>query len=172
MPKNLTTPKHLFTLYFRNFIFGVEDSLVSTVGLLSGVAIADVPTSTIFLSGIVLIFVEAFSMGAGSFLSEQSAEGYKTRKQATSITIILGGVIMFFSYFLAGFIPLSPYLFLSVEIAFWVSIIVSLFALFSLGVIAARLSKISIWKSALRMFLIGGTAIALGVLVGRIVSEL
>lgn len=26
--------------YFRNFIFGVEDSLVSTVGLLSGVAIA------------------------------------------------------------------------------------------------------------------------------------
>ena len=60
--------------YFRNFIFGVEDSLVSTVGLLSGIAIADVPGHTIFLTGVVLIFVEAFSMAAGTFLSEYSAE--------------------------------------------------------------------------------------------------
>ena len=54
-------------LYLRNFIFGVEDSLVSTVGLLSGVAVANVDQATIFLTGMVLIFVEAFSMGVGSF---------------------------------------------------------------------------------------------------------
>jgi VIT1/CCC1 family predicted Fe2+/Mn2+ transporter len=50
------------TIYLRNFIFGVEDSLVSTVGLLSGVAVAGVASRTILLTGVVLIFVEAFSM--------------------------------------------------------------------------------------------------------------
>ena len=54
----------------------MEDSLVSTVGLLSGVAVANVPMTTILLTGLILIFVEAISMAAGSFLSEYSAEGY------------------------------------------------------------------------------------------------
>jgi len=61
---------------FRNFIFGVEDSLVSTVGLLSGIAAADTSRFTIITTGIVLIFVEAFSMGIGSFLSEETSEQF------------------------------------------------------------------------------------------------
>lgn len=170
--KRKTNSKTIFALYFRNFIFGVEDSLVSTVGLLSGVAIADVPKSTIFLSGIVLIFVEAFSMGAGSFLSEQSAEGYKKRKETTSWTTVLAAIIMFVSYFASGFIPLFPYIILPVEIAFWTSIGAALFTLFILGLVAAKISKISLFQNGLRMLLIGGVAIGLGVTVGRIASSL
>ena len=60
--------------YLRNFVFGVEDSLVSTVGLLSGIAIAGMNRESIFATGVVLIFVEAVSMAAGSFLAETSAE--------------------------------------------------------------------------------------------------
>ena len=52
-----------YSLIVRNFTFGVEDSLVSTVALLAGIAIANVETKTIVLTGIVLIFVE----GAGNF---------------------------------------------------------------------------------------------------------
>src|SRR3989338_4103836 len=56
-------PEHIISqrtiVYIRNLIFGVEDSLVSTVDLLSGVAAAGVPRSVIFLTGVVLIFVEA-----------------------------------------------------------------------------------------------------------------
>ena len=40
--------------YLRSFIFGVEDSLVSTVGLLSGVAIANASRDTILLTGTVV----------------------------------------------------------------------------------------------------------------------
>ena len=61
-------PKDSFAHYFSSFIFGVEDSLVSTVGLLSGVAVAGVTRTDIFITGIILIFVEAFSMGVGNFL--------------------------------------------------------------------------------------------------------
>src|SRR5262245_46938731 len=67
--------------YFRNFVFGVEDSLVSTVGLLSGVAIAGLAREEIFLTGVILIFVEAVSMAAGSFLSESSAEEFATHSE-------------------------------------------------------------------------------------------
>ena len=53
--------KWVKALYIRNFVFGVEDSLASTVGLLSGIATAGVNASTIVVTGAVLIFVEAFS---------------------------------------------------------------------------------------------------------------
>ena len=57
--------------YLRNFIFGVEDSLVSTVGLLAGVAAGGVSSAVILTTGLVLIEVEGFSMGLGSFLTEE-----------------------------------------------------------------------------------------------------
>ena len=54
-------------IFVRNFIFGVEDSLVSTLGFLAGIAVAGIATRELVTSGIVLILVEAFSMGVGSF---------------------------------------------------------------------------------------------------------
>lgn len=156
-------------VYIRNFIFGVEDSLVSTVGLLSGVAAAGVTRDTILLTGIVLIFVEAFSMAAGSFLSEQSAEEYENRGGATLTSSLKAGLIMFVSYFVSGFIPLFPYLVSDVGRAFWLSICFSLASLFVLGLVGARFSEASMLKSALRMFVVGGVAIGVGVLVGGLI---
>lgn len=154
---------------FRNFIFGVEDGLVSTVGLLSGIAIAEVPRETIFLTGIVLIFVEAFSMAAGSFVSESSTEEY-TMGHDRPGRDLFAGITMFFSYFVSGFIPLSAYLFWPVATALWYSIAFSVIALFVLGAIGARFSHISILRSGLRMVVVGGLAIAIGVAAGLFVS--
>ena len=78
----------------------------------------------------------------------------------------MAAFIMFFSYFLAGFIPLFPYLIMAPELAIWISISLSLLALFFLGVIGAKISNINVLKSGLRMFLIGGAAIFIGVIVG------
>lgn len=156
--------------YFRNFIFGVEDSLVSTVGLLSGIAIANLPRETIFLTGVVLIFVEAFSMAAGSYLSEYSAEGYASASEGSSKHNLVSGTIMFFSYFVSGFIPLFPYLILPVQSALPLSIALSVIALFFLGVVGARMSKINVLKNGLRMALVGGMAIAVGFAAGSLLS--
>jgi len=156
--------------YVRNFIFGVEDSLVSTVGLLSGIAIAATPRDTILLTGVVLISVEAFSMGVGSYLSERSAADYKIGIGNRNNAPIRSGLIMLVSYFIAGFIPLAPYVFSVQPQAFWLSIGVSLAALLVLGAVGARLLKGKIWPSALRMFALGGLAIIIGVGVGQIVK--
>lgn len=156
--------------YLRNFIFGVEDSLVSTVGLLSGVAAAGASRSSIVLTGIVLVFVEAFSMAVGSFLAESSAEEYEHRTGVSPRRSVMDGIIMFFSYFVSGFIPLAPYLLLNIDRAFGASILLSLGALFALGVIGAKLARRPILRRGVRMCVVGGLAIAVGIVVGKLVN--
>lgn len=163
--------KRTKSLYTRNFIFGVEDSLVSTVGLLSGIAAASVPKHTIFLTGVILIFVEAFSMGVGSFLSEQSAEEFSGSDRKVDGKTVKSGIIMFLSYFLAGFIPLSPYILLEVKTAFPTSIGFSLFSLLLLGSLSARFFRHKdVMRHGIQMLALGGIAVIAGVVVGKLVQ--
>lgn len=159
--------RYLKTIFLRNFIFGVEDSLVSTVGLLSGVAAANVPRATIILTGAVLIFVEAFSMGAGSFISAHSVEDTKKFSRGA----ITGSAIMFLFYLAAGLAPLLPYIIFDAATAFSASIIFSLFGLIILGIAKAKLLRQKISHHAIEIFLIGGVAIAIGVIVGKLLKN-
>jgi len=156
-----------YRLYIKNFIFGVEDSLVSTVGLLSGVAAAGLPKKDIFVAGIVLIFVEAFSMGVGSYLSEDFAEDLASHKPRNNSTFF-ASVIMLLSYFVAGFIPLAPYLFFPTSTAIYISISFSIFSLFLLGYLGGKKFNISPLKHGLKMMFIGGAAILIGTLIGSL----
>ena len=162
--------KASFAAYVRNFVFGVEDSLVSTVGLLSGVAFAGLAKQEIILTGVILIFVEAFSMGVGSLLSEHTAQEYMENQELPLRANIKNGAVMFISYFIAGFIPLVPYIFLTNGQAFYVSITLSLIALFLLGLFSGKLFKGQILKQALQMLIIGGIAIGVGVVVGSLLK--
>ena len=50
--------------YFRSILFGFEDSLVSTTGVIAGVAVGSRDAQTILLAAIVTMIVEALAMGA------------------------------------------------------------------------------------------------------------
>lgn len=78
-----------------------------------------------------------------------------------------GALVMFGSYLVAGFIPLAPYVFLSATAAFFVSVALSLTALFLLGVFSAWLFGISALRKGIEMFVVGGIAIGVGILVGN-----
>ncbi len=160
------------TIFIRNFVFGVEDGLVSTVGFLSGIAVADVPEKTIFLTGIILVFVEAVSMAAGSFLSEDFTEDYVSKKEVPLHDPIMAGVIMFLSYFVAGMIPIIPYIVSPPSTAFITSIVVTLLALLVLGIATARISKVNVFKNSIRLLIIAGLAITVGIVVGKAISNL
>lgn len=159
--------KKINQTFTRNFIFGAEDSLVSTVGLLSGVAFAGVGRSTIILTGVVLIFVEAFSMGVGSYLTEYIIRPSESSKQKIPTR---AGIVMFISYIVSGGIPLAPYIFFSGALALSLSIIFSLVALICLGIVSSVFSKTNMVKNTLRMFILGGSAIAIGIFVGIILK--
>lgn len=154
--------------YLRNFIFGVEDSLVSTVGLLAGVASASATKQTILVTGLVLIVVEGISMGIGSFLSEETTEEMTGKKLAGG-EAVKGALIMFSSYCLAGFIPLFPYLIWSGNSAIYISVFLSLFGLGMLGFgTSLRYHRPQPLRRAIKMFALGGIAVLSGVMIGKI----
>lgn len=64
----------------REVVFGVEDGIVSTVGALTGIAIAVNDQSIVIISGIVIIAVESISMGVGSYLSGKSVKEKEERR--------------------------------------------------------------------------------------------
>jgi len=153
--------------YLRNFIFGVEDSLVSTVGLLAGIATAEISSQAILTTGLVLIVVEGFSMGVGSFLAEETAQEMAGKTPQT-LQAVKGASIMLVSYCLAGLIPLFPYIYLLGSTAVVTSVILSLFGLFILGFGTSRyFGRPSPIRQAIRMLVLGGSAVLVGMLVGK-----
>lgn len=68
--------------FIREIVFGFEDSLVSTLGVITGVAAGTQNAKIVIMTGCVLIVVEALSMSAGSYLSSKSArEVFESRKR-------------------------------------------------------------------------------------------
>ena len=155
----------------RNFTFGVEDSLASTVGLLSGIASADVKSSTIILTGLVLIFTEALSMGVGSFLSEQSVEEFEHHRDLPLARTLPSALIMFFSYLFSGLIPIFPYAILPMPFSLYVSIVSAIVGLMLLGVFNAVVSGIPVGRLVKRMFILGGSVAVAGVLAGKFLEK-
>ncbi len=154
-------------LYIRNIIFGMTDSLVSTVGLLAGIDSVGTTRHIIIATGIIYALVEGFSMAVGSFLSEESAEEYAVKKQVDLTDSASGAVVMFVSFVVASFVPLAPYVFFNPAYALWWSLGFSIVALFIVGIISAKISKVSILKRGVTMAALGASAIVIGVLVGK-----
>ena len=152
--------KRLHPEYFKNLVFGIEDSVVSTVGVLFGLATDAMDRSTIFTTGLIVISVEAISMGIGSYLSEESTQEIDGQKHKDKPAI--EGIIMFCSYYFAGFVPLIPYIFFDIVSAKYVSVIVALFTLFLVGFIPSKKAK-----SGLKMAVLAGFAIFIGFTVGK-----
>lgn len=69
-------PHHIGTRRgkLRELVFGLDDGMVSTMGVITGIAAGTGSRLLILLSGLVVILVEALSMAAGSFLSNKSEE--------------------------------------------------------------------------------------------------
>lgn len=74
--------KERLTANIREVVFGLEDSFVSTLGAVSGVAVGSGDAKMVMLAGLVIVAVEALSMAAGSYLSSKAAtELYDERLQ-------------------------------------------------------------------------------------------
>ena len=56
----------------RDIVFGLEDGMVSTLGVVTGIAIGSESKWIVLLAAFVVIFVESLSMAAGSYLSAKS----------------------------------------------------------------------------------------------------
>jgi len=58
----------------REFVFGIQDGLISTVGLLSGISVATQSRRLVVLTGVAAAVTGGVSMAAGSYLSSRTEQ--------------------------------------------------------------------------------------------------
>jgi VIT1/CCC1 family predicted Fe2+/Mn2+ transporter len=152
--------------YLRSALFGLQDGLVSTTGVVVGISTGVEARAIIILAAFVAITVEASSMAAGQYSSEKAVHQLDTTGKHTD-NLFLGAAIMFVAYYLAGLIPILPILFVDQPQARIYSVVLALFALFIIGFIKGRIVKVPPLRSAFELLVIGGIATALGLIVGH-----
>ncbi len=171
--------RHLIASSIRELVFGLEDSLVSTLGTITGIAVGTQSTYVVILSGFVLIAAESTSMAAGSYLSSRSAEDAETETEKEDgkkfrhkkAHPIRGSVVMLISYILGGFVPLFPYFFLSTQQALLPSVVLTIITLFLVGVWSSSYTKRSSVRSGFEMVVISLSAALIGYLIGLLVNH-
>lgn len=152
----------------REIIFGLEDSLVSTVGAVTGIAVGTQSAYVVILSGLVLVAVESVSMSAGSYLSSKAAMELNTHDHERPLR---SGGVMLIAYLSGGTLPLLPYLFLPIPTAMILSIILTALALFAVGLWRGKVTRRSLVRSGVEMVTVSLSAALIGFLIGRAVSS-
>lgn len=113
---------------------------------------------------------ETAAKNPGIMLKEMAVRELEVLPKESSISI-KGGLYMFFAYVIGGLVPLAAYLFLPIQPAIPISIAVTLTGLFGLGLGTTKFTKQPVIKSGLRMLIIGGIALAVGLLAGLVIGE-
>ncbi len=162
----------------REIVFGLEDSLVSTLGTVTGIAAGAGSTYIVILSGLVLVAVESLSMSAGSYLSSKSAaevitavEGVEGKAEVAHIRPVRNGIVMGVFYLVGGMVPLVPYFLLPIDLAYGPSIAATALCLFALGAWKSRLAKRPIVSGGMEMVSVSLGAALLGFIIGRVVNS-
>lgn len=150
-------------------MFGIQDGLVSTTGVVVGISTGVSDKAIIILASLVAVTVEASSMAVGQYSSEKTVHQMdKTGKHTDNLYI--GAIIMFLSYLLAGLIPITPIVLFDRPNSSILSIVFAFLGLFFLGYLKGRLVEHKPLRSAIEMFILGGIATAIGLLVGYLLK--
>jgi VIT1/CCC1 family predicted Fe2+/Mn2+ transporter len=148
-------------------MFGIEDSLVSTTGLIAGMGVGTHDKKIAVLGGIIAIVIEAVSMGAGEYLSDDAIQELDKLKRHRDKPLA-SGFIMFASYLLAGLVPLLPVMIFQYPESLIISVALALSTLLFLGYLKGRILKTPAWRGAVKILVVGGLATAIGVCVGLV----
>ncbi len=153
--------------YLRSIMFGFQDGLVSTTGVVVGIAAGVHFKPIIILASLVAVTVEASSMAAGQYSSEKAVHQMDKEGRHTD-SLILGAILMFFSYFVTGLIPIFPIFLFSAEQFSIYSITFAFIGLFILGYIKGHIVQIKPLRSAVELFIIGAASTTVGLVVGHL----
>lgn len=155
--------------YLRSALFGLQDGLVSTTGVVVGISTGVEHKAIIILASFVAVTVEASSMAAGQYSSEKAVHQMdKTGKHTDNL--MLGAIIMFISYLSAGMIPIVPTVLFNQPLAKYLSILFAFIGLFIIGYVKGKIVQQKPLRSATELFVIGGIATLIGLIVGQILK--
>lgn len=155
----------------RQTVFGLEDGIVSTLGVIVGIAAGTNSRRIVIISAFVVVMVESLSMAAGTFLSDRS-EMEVEKEKGTKVfrKPLVGSMYMGLSYVIGGFVSILPFFFTDPAPAIIPSIMISILALFIVGFVKGKIADIDPFKSGLEMSLISISAAVLGYVIGKLVG--
>jgi len=162
----------------REIIFGLEDGIVSTLGVIIGIAVGTNNRFVVLLSGLVIIFVESLSMAAGTYLSNKSQlQLHLSQKHVffwqrfghphSLVKPLVDSLYMGIAYTSGGSLALISFLFLSPLNAIFPAIFISLVSLFLIGAVKGHITKINLIQSGLEMMLVSALAALIGFVIGK-----
>lgn len=153
--------------YLRSGLFGIQDGLVSTTGVVLGISTGIENKAFVILASLVAVTVEASSMAAGQYSSEKAVHQMDKIGKHTD-SLIVGAGVMFAGYLLGGFVPIIPTILFNQSQARIIAVAAAFVGLFILGYIKGHIVEHKPLRSAVELFIIGAIATTIGLIVGHI----
>lgn len=151
--------------YLRSLMFGLQDGIVSTTGVVVGISTGVSDKAIIVLAALVAVTVEASSMAAGQYSSEKAVHQMDKTGSHTD-NLLIGALIMFISYLMGGAFSVVPIIVFEQPAARFIAIGSAFVGLFIIGYIKGYLVEHKPLRSAVELFIIGSVATTVGIIVG------
>ena len=160
--------------FLRDSVFAASDGLVTTFAVVAGSQGASLGPTVVLIMGFANLLADGISMSSGTYLGVKSEMEYMKAEgdgHAPEASPFKQGLISFFSFDVAGLIPLLPYVF-GLNNAFYISVLLVFVVLFTIGVLKGLFINKHWLKSGLEMLLVGGMAAVVAYLTGHILESL
>jgi len=151
--------------YLRSLMFGLQDGIVSTTGVVVGISIGVSSKEIIVLAALVAVMVEASSMAAGQYSSEKAVHQMDKTGSHTD-NLYIGALIMFIAYLMGGSFSIVPIIVFDQPVARVFAVASAFIGLFIIGYIKGYLVEHRPLRSAIELFIIGSVATTVGVVIG------
>ncbi len=151
--------------YLRSLMFGLQDGLVSTTGVVVGISTGVQNKEIIVLAAFVAVMVEATSMAAGQYSSEKAVHQMDKSGKHTD-NLYLGAAIMFFAYILGGLFSIIPTVAFDLPESQMIAVLSAFAGLFIVGYLKGKIVDHKPLRSAVELFIIGAVATVIGLAVG------
>jgi VIT1/CCC1 family predicted Fe2+/Mn2+ transporter len=160
--------------YLKDAVFAANDGIVTTFAVVAGSAGASLSSDIVLILGFANLFADGFSMASGNYLGVKSEIEYEKSDERVNhhhVSPIKQAMVTFISFGLAGFLPLTPYIF-NIKYKFPFSIVIVIFVLFSIGILKARYAKRDLLRGALEMLFVGGFAAIVAYATGEALKKI
>ena len=155
--------------YLRSLMFGLQDGIVSTTGVVVGISTGVSDKAIIVLAALVAVTVEASSMAAGQYSSEKAVHQMNKIEKHTD-NLYVGALIMFMAYLMGGSFSIVPIIVFDQPVARVLAIASAFVGLFIIGYIKGYLVEHKPLRRSIELFIIGSIATAVGIVVGYLLK--
>jgi len=155
--------------YLRSLMFGLQDGIVSTTGVVVGISTGVNNKEIVVLAALVAVTVEATSMAAGLYSSEKAVHQMDKSGKHTD-SLLIGALIMFIAYMIGGSFSIIPTIIFDQSTGRILAVASAFTGLFIIGYIKGHIVEHKPLRSAVELFIIGSIATTIGVIVGNLLK--